>query len=87
MNLYNHNASKWKMFVKQIVKATNSVKITLLSGFAWTLTYEQNILSDPYLYKALSNRFYKWITSAKLIISINLAIKMYRFQKNGLFGA
>ena len=70
------------VFFEQILKIT-----TFLSGFVLTFTYHQDFLPDPYLYKTLSNRFYKTITSTKLITSINSTIKMYRFQKNRLFGA
>ena len=70
--------------MKKIIK---SVKTTLLSGFAWRLTYHQDCFSDPYCYKTLRNRFYESTTLTKLITSINSAIKMDRFQKNGLFGA
>ena len=64
------------------------VKITtFLFVFVITFTYHQDFLSDKYCYKTLSNRFYESITSAKLITLINSTIKMYQFQKNGLFGA
>ena len=83
MNLYKHCSSQWKiLFLKQIIKTTNSVKKAFLSGF---VSYHQDFLSDPYRYKMLSNRFYKSFTSTKLITSINSTIKMYRLQKNGLF--
>ena len=60
---------------------------TFLSVFVIPFTYHQDFLSDKYCYKTLSNRFYESITSAKLITLINSTIKMYQFQKNGLFGA
>ena len=83
MNLYKHCSSQWKiLFLKQIIKTTNSVKKAFLFGF---VSYHQDFLSDPYRYKMLSNRFYKSFTSTKLITSINSTIKMYRLQKNGLF--
>ena len=67
-------------------KWTNSKITTLLSEFVWTFTYHQDFLFDPNCYKTLSNGFYKSITATKLITSINSKVKMYRFQKNELFG-
>ena len=44
----------------------------------------QDFFSVPFCYKTLSNHFHKSVTSIK-VTSINLVIKMYQFQKNGLF--
>ena len=46
---------------------------------------QQDFLSEPCIYKTLSNNFHKSTTSVKVITSINSKIKMYQFQKNGLF--
>ena len=89
-NLPLRKSSPWTTADKCITKFVRDpsfIKSLHKTYSHYTRLIQQNFLSELYLYKALSNRFYKWITSAKLITSINLAIKMYRFQKNRLFGA
>ena len=69
----------------------NIVKTSEKSCVNWANS-KSNHISFPNLYTFLihivikRNRFYKSITSTKLITSLKSTIKLYRFQKNGLFG-
>ena len=48
-------------------------------------TYKQDLLSDPYCYKMLSNSFHKSKTHIKAITSTDSKTKMYQFQKNEFY--